>query len=89
MCKIMALWTCCQTSFVIVTYRKLISLGWDVMPVALCKLEFHICYPSHMTQTGPLNGAGAAGVADLLWAASLSEPPSMRALLAECVFPMF
>lgn len=36
-----------------------------------------------------LNGAGVAGVADLLWAASLAEPRSMRALLSECVIPVF
>lgn len=36
-----------------------------------------------------LNGTGVAGVADLLRAASLAEPPSMRALLSECVIPVF
>lgn len=36
-----------------------------------------------------LNRAGVAGVADLPWAASLAEPRSMRALLSECVIPVF
>lgn len=75
----------CQIQLAVVTNRKWTSkifLGYNLMWTAPTSrtLQYLPALP-HETN-GALNGAGAAGVAVLLWPASLSQPCSIRALLS-------
>lgn len=80
----------CQTHTATVDLGKLSS---DILPPQKLRelLQAVISFLPSLPHDvkAALNGAGVAGVADLLWAASLAEPLSMRALLSECVIPVF
>lgn len=73
-CKIRVIWDYCQTQIAIVTSRKLSSKTYLKSDEnSFIEQESHICRPPPHDVNAALNGAGVAGVADLLRAASLLQ----------------